>query len=107
MVTELNTVVCYVTGALIFIEMKRRNEVTNNSKYHLNLGATESCIKSMMESTKGLCHRNIKGAIKDCFIFDSWVASKRSAKLRYISVKKLLEWIKLTGKDSSRITSRM
>ena len=32
-----------------------------------------------MEATKGFGKSNIKGAIKGCFIFNSWCALKRSA----------------------------
>ena len=32
----------------------------------------------MLESTTGIGQRYIKGATKDCFIFDSWLSSKKS-----------------------------
>ena len=31
-----------------------------------------------MESTKGIGQRDMKGATKDCFIFDSWLYSNNS-----------------------------
>ena len=32
----------------------------------------------MKEATKGIGQKYIKGATKDCFIFGSWVSSKKS-----------------------------
>ena len=32
----------------------------------------------MMEATKGIGQKSIKGGTKDCFLFDSWLASKNS-----------------------------
>ena len=32
-----------------------------------------------MEEIKGLVQRSVKGKTKDCFIFDCWFASNRSA----------------------------
>ena len=31
-----------------------------------------------MEATKGIGQKSIKGRTKDCFLFDSWLASKNS-----------------------------
>ena len=36
-----------------------------------------ACIRSKMEETKGIGKRDVKGNIKDCFIFDSWFASNK------------------------------
>ena len=33
----------------------------------------------MTEPTKGICQKSIKGGTKDCFLFDSWFASKKAA----------------------------
>ena len=49
----------------------------NNSKYHMQLEATSACKNKMMKYTKGLCQRGVKGATKDCFIFDSWFSSNK------------------------------
>ena len=51
-----------------------------NTKYHQELGSMVACMNMMMETMKRLGQRIRKGATKDCFIFDSWFASKRSAK---------------------------
>ena len=32
----------------------------------------------MTEETKGVGHKSIKGGTKDCFLFDSWFASKKA-----------------------------
>ena len=32
----------------------------------------------MVESTKGIFHKYIKGVMKDCFLFDSWFSSNKS-----------------------------
>ena len=49
-----------------------------NIKYHMELGATSTYMKSVVKVTKGLGQMDIKGDTKDCFIFDSWFASNRS-----------------------------
>ena len=36
-----------------------------NSNFHIKLGATEASTKRMMEATKGLGHRDVKGDTKD------------------------------------------
>ena len=39
--------------------------------YQKELGATAACTKRMMEATKGIGQKSIKGGTKDCFLFDS------------------------------------
>ena len=48
----------------------------NNSKYHMYLEATSECKNKITKYTNGLCQRGVKGATKDCFIFDSWFSLK-------------------------------
>ena len=43
----------------------------------MDLGETTDCTKRMTEATKALDHRDLKGATKGCFIFDSWFSSNR------------------------------
>ena len=43
-------------------------EGNKNSKYHIQIGAGEACTNRMMESTKGLDQRDMKGATNNCFI---------------------------------------
>ena len=77
--TKFKTVACYVTGALLFIEVQREKEGMKYSRYQKELGATAACTKRMMEETKGIGQKSKKGGPKDCFLFDSWFASKKAA----------------------------
>ena len=43
----------------------------------MDLGLTEVFTKRLMEATKGLGRRYIKGATKYCLLFDNWFFSKR------------------------------
>ena len=45
----------------------------------MRLRYTTECTKRMMESTKGIGQRDMKVATKDCFIFEIWFSSKKSA----------------------------
>ena len=49
-----------------------------DSRYQKELGANAACKKRMMEETKGICQKSKKGGPKDCFLFDSWFASKKA-----------------------------
>ena len=49
-----------------------------DSRYQQELGATVACTKRMMEETKGIGQKSKKGGPKDCFLFDSWFASKNA-----------------------------
>ena len=53
-VTEFKTVACYVTGALLFIEVQRGKEVIKDNRYQQELGSTAACTKRIMEETKGI-----------------------------------------------------
>ena len=37
------------------------------------------CTNKMVEATKGIVHRDVKGAKKDFFLVDYWLSSKKSA----------------------------
>ena len=76
---EFKTVVYYVTGALLFIEVQKGKEGMKDSRHQQELGATAACTKRMMEETKGIGQKSKKGGTKDCFLFDSWFASKKAA----------------------------
>ena len=76
---EFNTVDCYVTGAFIFLEIQRGKEGMKLSRYRLELGSTAACTKRLMEETKELGKRALKGSTRDCFLFDSWFSSKKAA----------------------------
>ena len=62
---EFKTVSCYVTGVLLLIEVYRGKEGMNHSKYQQGLGATAACTKIIMEATKGIGQKSIKGGTKD------------------------------------------
>ena len=49
-------------------------------KYQNGLGKTSAFTKRMVEATKGIGQKAIKGGKKDCFLFDSQFASKKAAK---------------------------
>ena len=76
---EFKTVACYIKRALLFIEVQRGKECMKQIKYQKELGSTAACTKRMMEATKSMGQKYIKGGINDCFIFDSWFAYKKSA----------------------------
>ena len=50
-----------------------------DSRYQKELGSTAACTKRMMEETKGIGQNSKKGGPNDCFLFDSWFASKKAA----------------------------
>ena len=50
----------------------------NNRKYHKELRETAACTKIVMEATKGICQKSIKGGEKDCLRFDNWFSSKKA-----------------------------
>ena len=77
--TKFKTVACSVTGALIFNEVQRGKEGMKESRYQQELRATAACTKWTMEETKGICQKSKKWGSKDCFLFDSWFASKKAA----------------------------
>ena len=70
--TEYKTVACSVTGSLIFLEIQRDKEGMKSSLYYMELGDTSACTKKLVEDTKGLGKRALKGPTMDCFLFDSW-----------------------------------
>ena len=60
--TEFKTVVCYVTGSLLLVEVQRGKEGMNSIIYHLRLGVTTACTKRVIEAAKGIGQSDIKGA---------------------------------------------
>ena len=46
--TEFKKIVCYITGALLFIEIQTLKEGMKYIKYHLNLGVTVACTNRTM-----------------------------------------------------------
>ena len=76
---ESKTVACYVTGALVFLEIQRGKEGMESSHYHSELGNTSTCTMIFTEETKGLGKRDLKGSTRDFFLFNIWLFSKKSA----------------------------
>ena len=50
----------------------------NRSNYQQDLGSNAACTKRMMEATKEIYQKSIKGRMNDCFLFDGWFASKKA-----------------------------
>ena len=48
-------------------------------QYHLEFGTTSACSKRLVEETKGLRHRALKGSKRDFLLFGSWFLSKKPA----------------------------
>ena len=48
-----------------------------NSKYQKQLVSNVECTKRVMEETKGIGQKYIKGDTKDCFLFGSWLSLKK------------------------------
>ena len=100
--TEFNKFACCVTGALLFIEFQIGTEGMKHSKYQKELGATVTCTKRIMEATKVIGQKSIKGGTKDCFLFDSWLASKKAAEAAMNVGAEFIAMSKTTPKDSAR-----
>ena len=47
----------------------------NNIKYHLQIGVSVACTMIMTPATNKIGQRYMKGAIKDCFVLDSFFSS--------------------------------
>ena len=50
-----------------------------HSKYQQQIGVNEVCTKRTSESTNRIGQRYIKWDMKDCFLFESWLSSKKLA----------------------------
>ena len=95
---DFKTVACYVTGSLLLIGVQRGKEGMNHSKYQKEIGATTDCTKIMMEETKGIGQKSIKGGTKDCFLFYSWFASKNAEEYEMKFGAKLIGTVKKNTK---------
>ena len=49
-----------------------------SNRYHLELGATSTCTKILMEEMKGMGQIYLNGSTRDFFLFDSWFLSKKT-----------------------------
>ena len=70
--TEIMIVSCSVTGYIIFLEIRRWGYGIKSIWYHLELGTTAACTKRLIEETKGLGMRALKGSTRDYFLFAGW-----------------------------------
>ena len=77
----------------------------NKNEYHLNLGATEACTTRMMEETKGIYHRDVKGSTKDFFLAVG-LPQIRCYKLKWVLVKTLLVCLNAIQSYYARISLR-
>ena len=75
-----------------------------DSRYQQDLGSTVACTKRMMEATKGIDHKSIKGGTKDCFLFDSWFASKKAAEAAMELGAELIGMVKTNSKGFCKET---
>ena len=64
---------------MLFTEVQRYKEGMKDICYQQKLGATVACKKRMMEGKKGIGQNYKKEWPKDCFLFDSWFASKKAS----------------------------
>ena len=76
---EFKTIACYLTIALILLEIQREKERIKSHRYHLELGATADCTKRLMYYMKGLVHRYLKGSTRVCFLFYNWFSPNKAA----------------------------
>ena len=74
--TEFKTVSGSFAESFLFIDTQRGEEVINNRKYHIQIGPTIACTKIILESTKGVIQKYVKGSTKYCFLFESLLSSK-------------------------------
>ena len=58
----------------------------------------------MMEATKGVGHKSKKGGPKDCFLFDSWFASKKAAEAAMELGAELIGMVKTNTKGFCKET---
>ena len=75
-----------------------------HSKYQQEIVATSACTKIMMEATKGISQKSIKGGTKDFFFFDIWFASKKVAEAAMEVVAKLIGMVKTNTKGFCKET---
>ena len=73
-------------------------------KYHKELGETAACTKIIMESTKGIGKKSIKGGTKDCFLFESWFSSKKASASVMAVVAELIGMVKTNIKGFCKET---
>ena len=76
--TKFKTVDCYVTGSLIFLENQLGEEGMELIRFHFNLEAMAVCNNRLMEDTKELGEKSLKGSTSYCFLFYRWFLSNKT-----------------------------
>ena len=76
----------------MLIKIQRGKEGMNHSKHHKELGATTACNKRMMEATKGVGQKSIKGGQKIVSFLIVDLPPRRRQKLQCRLVPSLLVW---------------
>ena len=89
---------------MLLIEVHRGKEEIKHRNYQQELGSTAACTKNMMRATKGIGQKSIKGETKDCFLFDSWFASKKAAKAAMEVSAELIGMVKTNTKEFCKDT---
>ena len=74
------------------------------SRYQKELGATAACTNQMMEETKGIGQKSKKWGPKDCFLFDSWFASKKATEAAMELGAELIGMVKTNKKEFCKET---
>ena len=64
----------------------------------MQIESMEACTKMITEATKGIGSRYIKGATKDCFIFDSLLFSKKSEEYAIEVGAEIIDMVKINTK---------
>ena len=64
---EFKNFACTATGAFLFIDIHRGDYIKNSRKYDMKIGETSVCKKRIMEETKGIRQRYIKGGRRIVF----------------------------------------
>ena len=75
-----------------------------DSRYQQELGSTAACTKRTMEKTKGIGHKSKKVGTKDCFLFDSWFASKKASEATMELCAELIGMVKTNTKGFCKET---
>ena len=102
--TDFKKVSCSVTGALIFIEVYIGKKVMKQRQSPHRIGVRAACTKKIMDSTKGIGKKSIKGGTKDCFLFESWFSSKKASESVMAVVAELIGMVKTNTKGFCKET---
>ena len=74
------------------------------NRYHLELGTTSTCTKRLMEDTKGMGQRVLKGSTRFLTLFVSWFLSKKAAEAADSIGVDLIGMLKTNTKGFFKVT---